>query len=185
MHEVLSSSRAAIPAVDATFITRGSSMTMTKSARATVVRAGKGQSVRWGPAGVVRVVAASEPTDESFSIVEVTEPPGSAAPLHVHHGEAEAFYILDGTIELTCGDQQLTASAGDFVYTPRDVPHKYAVVGDRPARVLLIFSRPGFEGFFLEGGTPIDQPPAGPPDPNALRQLVEKYDMELLEVPSH
>lgn len=160
-------------------------MTMTRSAGATVVRAGKGQSVRWGPAGIVRVVASADATDESFSIVEVTEPPGSAAPLHVHHGESEAFYILDGAIELTCGDQSLTATAGDFVYTPRDVPHKYAVVGDRPARVLLIFSRPGFEGFFLEGGTPIDQPPAGPPDAEALQQLVAKYDMELLAPPSH
>ena len=47
------------------------------------------------------------------------------------------------TIELTCGDQTLTAAAGDFVYTPRDVPHKYAVVGEQPARVLLLFSRPG------------------------------------------
>lgn len=160
-------------------------MSMTKSACATVVRAGEGQSVRWGPAGTVRVVASADATDDSFSIVESTEPPGSAAPLHVHHGEAEAFYILEGAIELTCGDQTLTASAGDFVYTPRDVPHKYAVVGDRPARVLLLFSRPGFESFFLEGGSPVDQPPAGPPDMAAFQQLVAKYDMELLGAPGH
>ena len=160
-------------------------MSMTRSAGATVVRAGEGQSVRWGPGGTVRVVASADATDESFSIIESTEPPGSAAPLHVHHGEAEAFYILDGTIELTCGGQSLIANAGDFVYTPRDVPHKYAVVGDRPARVLLIFSRPGFEGFFLEGGSPIDRPPSGPPDMEAFHQLVAKYDMELLAPPSH
>jgi len=49
----------------------------------------------------------------------------------------------------------------------------------------LLFSRPGFENFFAEGGSPIDQPPAGPPDPDALRSLVEKYGMELLETPGH
>ncbi len=160
-------------------------MSMTESAGAVLVRAGEGQSVRWGPTGILRVVAGADTTDESFSIVEVTEPAGSAAPLHVHNSEAEAFYILDGAIELTCGDQSVTARAGDFAYAPKGVPHKYVVVGDRPARLLLLFSRPGFESFFLEGGSPIDRPPAGPPDMAAFQQLVRKYDMELLEIPGH
>jgi uncharacterized RmlC-like cupin family protein len=103
----------------------------------------------------------------------------------VHHGEAEAFYIIEGKIEITCGSQRLVARAGDFAYAPKGVPHKYGVIGDRPSRVLMIFSRPGFESFFVEGGSPLDQPPSGPPDPEALRRLVEKYDMELLEAPGH
>jgi quercetin dioxygenase-like cupin family protein len=134
---------------------------------------------------MIRILAGAESTNGSFSIVETTEPPGSAAPLHVHHGEAEAFYILEGTIELTCGEETVTANAGDFVCTPKDVPHKYIVVGETPARVLLLFSRPGFEQFFAEGGTPIDEEPAGPPDLDAFRRIVEKYDMELLETPGH
>jgi quercetin dioxygenase-like cupin family protein len=157
----------------------------TQTSTARLVRAGEGTTVRWGPAGRVRILAGAESTDDSFSVVEATEEPGSAAPLHVHHGEAEAFYILEGEIELTCGGQTVNAAAGDFVYTPKDVPHKYAVVGKRPARVLLLFSRPGFESFFAEGGTPLDQEPAGPPDAEAFRSLVEKYEMELLETPGH
>ena len=152
---------------------------------AVVVRPGEGQAVRWGPAGVVRVLAGADSTDGCFSLAEVTEEPGSAAPLHVHHGEAEGFYILEGTIELTCGEDTVTATAGDFVYTPKDVPHKYGVLGEHTARILLLFSRPGFESFFLEAGAPLDQAPAGPPDPDAFRRVVEKYDLELLEMPGH
>jgi len=155
------------------------------SAGAMVVRSGDGQTFRWGPKGTLRIIAGASTTDRSFSIVESTEPPGSGAPLHVHHGEAEAFYILDGTVQLTCGNETVTAHAGDFVYTPRDVPHKFVVAGHKPARMLLLFSRPGFERFFVEGGSPLDQPPADPPNPDAFRQLVEKYDMELLEMPAH
>lgn len=155
------------------------------SAGAMVVRSGEGQTFRWGPQGTVRIIAGASTTDRSFSIVESTEPPGSGAPLHVHHGEAEAFYILDGTVQLTCGDETVTAHAGDFVYTPKDVPHKFVVAGDKPARMLLLFSCSGFERFFAEGGSPLDQPPAGPPNPDDFRQLVEKYDMELLEMPAH
>lgn len=153
--------------------------------RAAVVRAGEGQAVRWGRAGTVRVVAGAASTDASFSVCEVTEPPGSAAPLHIHHGEAEGFYMLDGEIELTCGDDVVIARVGDFVYAPRDVAHKYTVIGERPARVLLLFSRPGFESFFLEGGTPLDRQPAGPPDPTVFQRLIQKYDLELLEAPPH
>jgi quercetin dioxygenase-like cupin family protein len=155
------------------------------STEAVVVRAGEGPTVRWGPAGVIRIVAGADSTAGAFSLVEAIEQPGSAAPLHVHHGEAEAFYVLEGRIELTCGDRTLTASAGDFVSAPKGVPHKYAVVGETPARVLLLFSRPGFESFFAEGGTPLDQPPSGPPDPEVMRRLLEKYDLDLLEPFGH
>lgn len=151
---------------------------------ATIVRSDEAISVRWGPAGVIRIIAGTESTNGTFSVVEVTEPPGSAAPLHVHHAEAEAFYVLEGAIELTCGGQTLTATAGDFVHTPADVPHKYTVVGDVPARVLLLFSRPGFESFFAEAGAPLDEAPS-PPDIGQLQRIVEKYHMELLETPGH
>jgi quercetin dioxygenase-like cupin family protein len=155
------------------------------TASAHVVREGDGTSLRWGPAGVLRILAGADSTDGSFSVCEVTEPPGSGAPLHVHHAEAEAFYVLEGTLELICGDTVVTANAGDFVYAPKDVPHKYRVAGDATARLLLLFSRPGFEAFFAEAGTPLDDPPAGPPDLVAFTRIVEKYDMELLETPGH
>ena len=148
---------------------------------AVVVRGSEARAVRWGPTGTIRILGGADSTAGTFSVVEALEEPGSAAPLHVHHGEAEAFYVVDGTIELTCGDDTVTAGPGDFVHTPRDVPHRYAVVGDRPARVLLLFSRPGFESFFLEAGAPLDGPPGGPPSPEVLA----KYDLELLGPPSH
>ena len=154
-------------------------------AAAAVVRSGEGQTLRWGAQGTIRILAGADSTHQSFSIVESTEPPGSGAPLHVHHGEAEGFYILDGEVELTCGEQRVTARAGDFVYAPKNVPHKYTAVGEKPARLLLLFSRPGFENFFAEGGIPLDQPLAGPPDQDRICRLVEKYGMELLERPAH
>lgn len=155
------------------------------AAGAVVVRSGEGQTLRWGQEGTVRIIARASTTDRSFSIVESTEPPGSGAPLHVHHGEAEAFYILEGTVELTCGGQTVTAHPGDFVYTPKDVPHRFAIPGDKPARMLLLFSRPGFEMFFAEAGSPLDRASAGPRDPAVFRRVVEKYGMELLETPAH
>ncbi|HVU78316.1 MAG TPA: cupin domain-containing protein [Gaiellaceae bacterium] len=142
---------------------------------AVVVREGEGHTVTWGPAGTIRILGGAESTGGAFSVVEAVEAPGSAAPLHVHRGEAEAFYVVEGAIELTCGGQTLTARAGDFVHTPAGVPHRYAVVGDRPARVLLLFSRPGFEQFFAEASAAQERIP----------EVLAKYDLEVLEPFGH
>lgn len=47
--------------------------------------------------------------------------------------------ILDGTVELTIGGQAVTASAGQAVLMPADVPH--AVMAPTPFKMLLTMIR--------------------------------------------
>jgi len=68
--------------------------------------------------------------EDQFTIVEITEPPGAEAPLHVHHREDEAFWILEGDVTLEVGGTTIEASAGDYAFGPRGIPHRYTV-GDR------------------------------------------------------
>ena len=59
------------------------------------VRSDEGEARWWfGSLAVIKATAAD--TGGQFTIVEVTEPPGAEAPLHVHHREDEAFWILEG-----------------------------------------------------------------------------------------
>jgi len=140
-----------------------------------VVAPDQGPTLPWGPAGgTMRIIAGAESTAGCFSVCEMTEPPGGGAPLHVHHREAEAFYVLEGEVQVICGEMTATAGAGSFVFAPRDVPHKFAVLGDRPLRMLLLFSRPGFETFFREAA-------GAPPEPGTL----SRYGLEILEQPEH
>ena len=44
-----------------------------------------------------------------------------------------------------------------------------------PARMLLLFSRPGFETFSTDFK----------PDPAVAQQVLERYDLEVLEPPAH
>ena len=62
---------------------------------ATTVRTGEGEA-RWWFAALAEIKATAADTDGQLTIVEVTEPPGAQAPLHVHHREDEGFWILDG-----------------------------------------------------------------------------------------
>ena len=55
------------------------------------------------------------------------------------------------------GDERLPATAGSFVFLPRDVPHSFTVDGDGEARVLALASPPGVEEFFRGwGDRPLD-----------------------------
>src|SRR5687768_12765685 len=86
-------------------------------------------------------------TGGRISVAEQVMPEGSSPPLHVHHREDEAFYVLEGQITCRAGDRTLLAPAGSFVWLPRDVPHTFRV--DSPtARIITLCVPGGFEAFF-------------------------------------
>lgn len=82
-----------------------------------------------------RLVAAGE-TGGQLGASIVTQPPGVASPVHVHTREAEAWYLLEGTMTYLAGTELVRLGAGDFIYLPRDVPHAFRVTGTVPARFL-------------------------------------------------
>jgi len=64
----------------------------------------------------------------------VTRPPGIATPLHRHTREAEAFFLLDGTMTYRAGEETFRLAAGDFLYLPAGIPHAFRVTGSVPVR---------------------------------------------------
>ena len=66
----------------------------------------------------------------------VTQPPGIATPLHRHTREAEAFYVLDGSLTYRAGDEIYHLVAGSFIFLPAGIPHAFRITGTTPARFL-------------------------------------------------
>jgi quercetin dioxygenase-like cupin family protein len=64
--------------------------------------------------------------------------------MHVHHREDEAFWVLEGEVTFEVGGKTIEASAGDFVFGPRDIPHRYEV-GEAGSRMLFALTPGGFE----------------------------------------
>jgi quercetin dioxygenase-like cupin family protein len=107
------------------------------------IPADAGEAWWWfGSLAVIKATAAD--TGGQMSIVEVTEPPGAEAPLHVHHAEDEGFWVLEGDITFEVGGTKIPAGPGGYVFGPRDIPHRF-FVGQRGCRMLFIFTPGGFE----------------------------------------
>ena len=134
------------------------------------VAEGHGEARWWlGALAVIKATAAD--TGGRLTVLEVTDPPGAEAPLHVHHREDEAFWILDGRVTFEVAGQTIGATAGDFVFGPRDVPHRYTV-GDAGARMLFILTPGGFEELVRATSDPartLTLPPAAHPMPDEER----------------
>ncbi len=118
-----------------------------------------------------------EDTGGSISVMEGIFRSRSGAPAHVHRQHEETFYVLEGEFVFQLGTQTVKATAGAFVFVPRDVPHAFENVGDQPGRILGIMTPGGYEKFFEE----LAQLPPGPPDRAKFQEIFEKYDQETVE----
>jgi quercetin dioxygenase-like cupin family protein len=150
---------------------------------AAAVRSGEGEA-RWWFGQLAEIKATAADTGGQFTIVEVTCATGFEAPLHVHHREDEAFWILDGQVTLYVGEEEIEARAGDYAFGPRDIPHRYTV-GDAGCRMLFICTPGGFEGLVRDMSEPaasrVVPPPAEqPPDMERIQAIANKHGCELL-----
>jgi len=147
--------------------------------------AGEGASV-WSLGGRLTLKLTAAEAEERFALVEVLAFQSTEPPLHIHHREDEAWYLLDGQMTFYVGDQVLEATAGCFVFAPRGIAHTFTVDVE-PTRVLVFASPAGFEHFALELGEPAtgDNPPAqlAVPPPEVLGPVADRYGIEVVGPP--
>lgn len=108
----------------------------------------------WAMGSLFEHLAAPGDTGGALGVALVTQPPGTATPLHRHRHEAEAFYLLEGEMTYVAGEETHELAAGWFMYLPRGLPHAFRVRGDRPARFVALTVPGGLLGLYDEVGVP-------------------------------
>ncbi|MGQ0679228.1 MAG: quercetin 2,3-dioxygenase [Actinomycetota bacterium] len=139
---------------------------------------------RWWLGALAVIKASGADTGGQMTIVEVTDPPQAEIPLHVHHREDEAFWILEGSATIEVGDEVFEAGPGDYVFGPRDIPHRYTT-GDSGCRLLFICTPAGFEGLIREMSVPaasrtLPPPMEQEPDWEHVAAVAKAHGCELL-----
>jgi quercetin dioxygenase-like cupin family protein len=98
--------------------------------------------------------ATSAETGGAYTVIENISLPGSGPPPHLHENHDESIYVIDGEFEILLDAKKIRAAPGAFAFVPRGTVHRFRCIGDRPGKILIVFTPGGMEGFFREAGLP-------------------------------
>ncbi len=129
----------------------------------------------------MRFIETTETTGGQFWLADQVSGQGVASPLHRHGQEDETFFVLDGELEVTVGEQTTTVVGNGVQFAPRGLPHAFRVTSPS-ARFLILGTPAGFERWFFETADPEGAPP-GPPDLDRLLSSLGRYGAELIGPP--
>jgi len=120
--------------------------------------------------------ATGESTNERFSLMERTLPPGGRMPPpHAHLGNEEAYFVLDGTVEFRIGAEVFDGTSGTFVLVPAGEAHTFGNTSGEPAR-LLVLHAPALDRYFEDLEHLWSSPQ--PPDRDDELDLMRRHGME-------
>jgi mannose-6-phosphate isomerase-like protein (cupin superfamily) len=77
-----------------------------------------------------------------LEVVHGTLEPGRGALPHAHPGIEQVCYVLEGAAIAEVGGERRELGPGDCCYFPADAPHVFTATGERPAKILVIYSPP-------------------------------------------
>jgi mannose-6-phosphate isomerase-like protein (cupin superfamily) len=147
------------------------------------MRSAKNAAAYWNVGGLFIILAEAKDTGGAFSIMEQLTPKGPQAVTHLHETQDEGFYVLEGRVVFTVGDQKLEAGPGDFLNIPKNTWHSFESLTDG-LRLLNFYAPGGFERVMIESGTPatsLTLPPDDlpPPDRRLVQRLLDEVGCRL------
>jgi len=120
----------------------------------------------------------SHDSDGDLFIFEHSNLSKGGPPRHLHFGEDEWLYALEGEFRVEVGTQKHVLKPGGSILMPRKVPHVWAYTGASPGRLLIVFAPANkMEAFFSTTAKGLGSKPSL--DPAFLRS----YGIELLGPP--
>lgn len=146
--------------------------------RVTAVQPGDGRQGTLLPGIDVVFKLDSDDTGGALSIVEHPFDVGALVPPHVHSLEDEFSIVLEGEIGFRSEDQEVVLGPGGSIVKPHGEVHAMWNAGDSRARMIEVISPAGFERFFRELANLNE---AGPPEPQQMGELTQRYQVSFAE----
>ena len=101
------------------------------------------------------------PCGGQYFVLDVVTPRGvSGPPPHLHEDSDEMFYVLEGALELLCGEDWQRVEAGESFNVPRGEVHTFRNPTEGSVRWLTAWNPPGFQDWFANHGVNAAEPDA-------------------------
>lgn len=139
----------------------------------------------WYNGALMTFLATGEDTQGQFALIEAVGRKGNVPPPHIHHREDEIFYVLEGELAVSVGGRTIKAVPGTMVFLPRNVQHSFTIESEQ-ARMLVLLTPAGFEGWFKELSVPapaMTLPPATEvayEDVQRMLEVAPRYGLEFV-----
>ena len=139
-----------------------------------ILQNGQGRAL-WHFGALMNFKALTEETGGQYWAVEGLADQNMAVPLHSHTREDEVWFVLEGEIVFTLGEETVIGEPGTFVYIPRNTPHTFQVRSGT-ARWFGLGLSGNLDQWFFETGEPagaltLPPPPPGPPTEAAIEAI--------------
>ena len=88
----------------------------------------------------LRVLISGSQTDGEQAVFEDIVEPGVGPGRHIHHGQDEMFFFLEGEFVVEIDGEVHQMAPGDVAVVPRGAVHAFKNVGSTPGRLRYLFS---------------------------------------------
>jgi quercetin dioxygenase-like cupin family protein len=111
------------------------------------VRGASTETTRFYMDSLMSFLVKSSQTTNGLCLLEYRSHPGHEPPPHIHLDQDEAFYLLEGELEVYCMGQVVTARAGEALFLPRNQAHAWYVMSPK-IRTLIMTNPGGMDEYF-------------------------------------
>lgn len=151
-----------------------------KSITARMISLNEGHHILHPTGAHMNIKVFSSETGGIYSLMETVLPPGGVVPRHIHKGEDENNFIIEGQMTMQIGDAIYLAGPGSYVVAPKGIQQYFKNEGDTDCRFLTTFTPGGAEGFFKEAGELMCRVAPEKPSLDQLMELQQKYGLRYL-----
>lgn len=98
------------------------------------------------------VIVGGPETGNRYALSHSTIVVGGGALEHRHGREAEAFYVIAGTLRFSLDGRTVILAKGDYLHAEPGLKYSFEALGPEPAEVLILYAPAGLERFVAEAG---------------------------------
>ena len=118
-------------------------------------------------------------TDNDLAVFEQTGlTPHGGPPMHIHPGQDEWFYVIEGEYLFQVGKDKYPMKAGDTIFLPRNEPHAFIQLSQKGKMIVSYLPAGKMEAFFA-----VTDKWAIPPSPEEIIKVFSDHDMTVVGPP--